>query len=56
MCSNIGYVEYLEIYPAAIDLFEFFCSTFFGLGQCFHHGNVVLAIWERFPLRGYLQC
>jgi hypothetical protein len=34
-----------ELYPAAIDLFEIFGGKLISLGQCFYHGDIVLAIW-----------
>jgi hypothetical protein len=56
MRSNVGYVNYSEVYPASIDFFKLFCSELFSLGECFHHNDVILAIRERFPFRNYLQC
>jgi hypothetical protein len=44
MGRYIGDVKYPEVYPAEIDLFEIFGEKFISLGQCFHHGDVVLAI------------
>jgi hypothetical protein len=43
-----GYIDDVKepkVYPAAIDIFEIFGGKLFSLGQCFHRGEVVLAIW-----------
>jgi hypothetical protein len=45
MGRYIGDVKDPEVYPAAIDLFEIFGEKHFSSGQCFHHGDVVIAIW-----------
>jgi hypothetical protein len=56
MGGNVGNVKDTEVYPASVYFFELCCSEFFSFGKGFHHGDVILAIGERFPFQGYLQC
>jgi hypothetical protein len=45
MSRYIGDEKDPYVYPAPVDLFEIFGGELISLGQRFHHGNVILAIW-----------
>jgi hypothetical protein len=41
----IGNVEDSKVYPAAIEFSKIFHRKVASLGQCFHHGNIILTVF-----------